>query len=98
MQWFVEANYGMFIHFGLYSQLGGVWQGKQVRGYAEWIQGNGNINEKGGNLLLNVGPDGNGLIQPEAIAILKQTAELLEAAPINKKIPLVTQVPGIKVK
>lgn len=56
------------------------------------------INEKGGNLLLNVGPDGNGVIQPEAIAILKQTAELLEAAPIHKKIPRVTQVPGIKVK
>ncbi|MBT4757856.1 MAG: hypothetical protein HOO08_05630 [Opitutae bacterium] len=72
--------------------------GQAGRGYAEWIQGNGNINEKGGNLLLNVGPDGNGLIQPEAIAILKQTAELLEAAPIHKKIPLVTQVPGIKVK
>ncbi len=32
MQWFVEANYGMFIHFGLYSQLGGVWQGKQAVG------------------------------------------------------------------
>ena len=56
------------------------------------------INEKGGNLLLNVGPDGNGVIQAEAIAILKQTAELLEAAPIHKKIPRVTQVPGIKVK
>lgn len=57
-----------------------------------------NINEKGGSLLLNVGPDGNGEIQPEAIAILKQTAELLEAAPIVKKIPQVTRVPGIKVK
>ena len=43
MQWFVEANYGMFIHFGLYSQLGGVWKGEQVRGYAEWIQGKANI-------------------------------------------------------
>ena len=29
----------MFIHFGLYSQLGGVWQGKQVQnGYSEQIQ------------------------------------------------------------
>lgn len=56
------------------------------------------INEKGGNLLLNVGPDGNGVIQAEAIAILKQTAELLEAAPIHKKIPRVTEVPGIKAK
>ena len=23
MQWFVDAQYGMFIHFGVYSQLGG---------------------------------------------------------------------------
>ena len=29
----------MFIHFGLYSELGGVWEGKPVtRGYSEQIQ------------------------------------------------------------
>lgn len=54
------------------------------------------INEKGGNLLLNVGPDGNGQIQPEAIAILKETAELLEEEPIRKSIPKITKVPGIE--
>lgn len=43
MQWFSEANYGMFIHFGLYSQLGGVWKGKNFDGYAEWIQSNADI-------------------------------------------------------
>ncbi|MGB1875185.1 MAG: alpha-L-fucosidase, partial [Akkermansiaceae bacterium] len=43
VQWFAKADYGMFIHFGLYSQLGGVWKGKQVAGYAEWIQGKANI-------------------------------------------------------
>ncbi len=53
------------------------------------------INEKGGNLLLNVGPDGNGRVQPEAYAILKQTAELLKATPIHKKTPKVTAVPGV---
>ena len=53
------------------------------------------INEKGGNLLLNVGPDGNGVVQPEAYAILKQTAELLKATPIHKKTPQITSVPGI---
>ena len=56
------------------------------------------INEKGGSLLLNVGPDGSGEVQPEAIAILMQTAKLLEAAPITKKIPPITRVPGIVVK
>ena len=43
MEWFAEAKYGMFIHFGLYSQAGGVWKGKQIKHYAEWIQGNANI-------------------------------------------------------
>ncbi len=27
MQWFTDAKYGMFIHFGLYSQLGGIYDG-----------------------------------------------------------------------
>jgi len=53
------------------------------------------INEKGGNLLLNVGPDGNGVVQPEAYAILKETAELLKAKPIHKKTPQITAVPGV---
>jgi hypothetical protein len=38
MEWFVHAPYGMFIHFGLYSLLGGEWKGRQIDGYAEWIQ------------------------------------------------------------
>ncbi|MCJ7935740.1 MAG: alpha-L-fucosidase [Chryseobacterium sp.] len=38
MHWFKEAKYGMFIHFGLYSQLGGVWNKDTIKGYAEWIQ------------------------------------------------------------
>jgi len=38
MQWFVEAKYGMFIHFGLYSQLGGIWEGKEIPYLGEWIQ------------------------------------------------------------
>ncbi|MHC5118934.1 MAG: alpha-L-fucosidase, partial [Planctomycetota bacterium] len=43
MQWFADSQYGMFIHFGLYSQLGGVWKGTQVKGYAEWIQSKAKI-------------------------------------------------------
>ena len=43
MQWFTDAKYGMFIHFGLYSQLGGVWEGKEIKRYAEWIQANADI-------------------------------------------------------
>lgn len=43
MEWFSEAKYGMFIHFGLYSQLGGVWKGETAKGYAEWIQARAEI-------------------------------------------------------
>lgn len=43
MAWFAEAEYGMFIHFGLYSQLGGIWKDKTVGGYAEWIQSKASI-------------------------------------------------------
>ena len=37
MQWWDEARFGMFIHFGVYSDLGGVWKGEPVEGYAEHI-------------------------------------------------------------
>ncbi len=37
-------KYSMFIHFGVYSELGGVWQGKAVtRGYSEQIQAHAGI-------------------------------------------------------
>ncbi len=35
----LESKFSMFIHFGLYSKLGGVWDGEPVRrGYSEQIQ------------------------------------------------------------
>lgn len=43
MEWFNEAKYGMFIHFGLYSQLGGIYKGNDSGRYAEWIQSNAQI-------------------------------------------------------
>ncbi|HXU81971.1 MAG TPA: alpha-L-fucosidase [Polyangia bacterium] len=36
--WFRDARFGMFVHWGVYSTLGGVWQGQPVKGYAEHIQ------------------------------------------------------------
>ena len=37
-------KYSMFIHFGVYSQLGGVWNGEPVRrGYSEQIQAHAGI-------------------------------------------------------
>ena len=38
MQWWREARFGMFVHWGVYSGLGGTWQGQAVHGYAEHIQ------------------------------------------------------------
>jgi len=37
MDWWKKAKFGMFIHWGLYSLLGGVWNGKEVRYYSEWL-------------------------------------------------------------
>ena len=38
MQWWREARFGMFIHWGVYAQLAGVYNGhEQQRGGAEWI-------------------------------------------------------------
>lgn len=28
MEWWNEARFGMFIHWGLYSEAGGYWDGK----------------------------------------------------------------------
>ena len=37
--WFDEARFGMFVHWGLYSNPAGVWQGKKNKhAYAEWLQ------------------------------------------------------------
>jgi len=40
MEWWREARFGMFVHWGLYSGLAGTWEGKPVgtRGGMEWIQ------------------------------------------------------------
>lgn len=37
-KWFKEAKYGMMVHWGLYSLLGGEWKGRRSSSYSEWIQ------------------------------------------------------------
>ena len=37
MKWFREARFGMFIHWGLYAQAAGSWDGKPDDGAGEWI-------------------------------------------------------------
>jgi len=34
---FDESNFGMFIHWGLYSHLAGEWEGKTYYGIGEWL-------------------------------------------------------------
>ena len=53
------------------------------------------VNTKGGNLLLNVGPDGNGVVQQEAVSILLEAGKLLEANPIEKMKPTIEAVPRL---
>ena len=36
-KFFDESNYGMFIHWGLFSYLGGKWKDKTYYGIGEWI-------------------------------------------------------------
>lgn len=37
LQWWREARFGMFIHWGLYAIPAGVWKGKDIPGIGEWI-------------------------------------------------------------
>lgn len=34
--WFKEAKFGMIIHWGLYSLLGGEWKGQRIKTIGEW--------------------------------------------------------------
>ncbi len=37
MEWWREAKFGMFIHWGVYSVPAGVYNGKNISGIGEWI-------------------------------------------------------------
>jgi alpha-L-fucosidase len=37
MQWFRQAKFGLFIHWGLYSIPAGEWKGQPIAGIGEWI-------------------------------------------------------------
>lgn len=46
IQWWKEAKFGMFIHWGIYSLPGGEWKGKKVSGYAEHLMRKEKISRK----------------------------------------------------
>src|SRR3954471_22866048 len=43
LEWFREAKYGMFIHWGLYALPAGEWKGKRSLGLGEWIMNRSKI-------------------------------------------------------
>src|ERR1700754_2300732 len=43
MAWWREARFGLFIHWGVYAVLGGVYDGHQIGKAAEWIMNRGKI-------------------------------------------------------
>ena len=43
MQWWRQARFGMFIHWGIYSVPAGTYQGKPIGGIGEWIMHNAKI-------------------------------------------------------
>ncbi len=46
IQWWKDAKFGMFIHWGIYSLPGGEWKGKKVSGYAEHLMRKEKISRK----------------------------------------------------
>lgn len=43
MEWWREARFGLFIHWGLYAQPAGVWKGEEIPGISEWIMARAKI-------------------------------------------------------
>jgi len=43
VQWFTEAKFGMFMHWGLYSHAAGVWKEKKYYGIGEWLMNRAKI-------------------------------------------------------
>lgn len=43
MEWWREAKFGMFIHWGVYSAPAGYYHGQPVKGIGEWIMNHGKI-------------------------------------------------------
>jgi alpha-L-fucosidase len=43
LEWWRDARFGMFIHWGVYSLPAGTWDGRQIGGIGEWIMNRGKI-------------------------------------------------------
>ncbi|MFA6290888.1 MAG: alpha-L-fucosidase [Victivallales bacterium] len=46
-EWFAHDRFGMFVHWGLYSNPAGIWNGRKMKhGYSEWLQASEHIPRK----------------------------------------------------
>ncbi|MBD0400248.1 alpha-L-fucosidase [Flammeovirga sp. EKP202] len=45
-QWYTDAKFAMFIHWGLYAQMAGEWDGEHYFGINEWIMKRAEINSE----------------------------------------------------
>src|SRR5438874_12653147 len=43
LQWWTDARFGMFIHWGIYTVPAGEWNGREIEGLGEWIMNRGKI-------------------------------------------------------
>ncbi len=43
LQWWTDAKFGLFIHWGVYSVPAGTYNGQQINGIGEWIMNRGKI-------------------------------------------------------
>ncbi|HMF01313.1 MAG TPA: alpha-L-fucosidase, partial [Terriglobia bacterium] len=43
LNWFRDAKYGLFIHWGLYAIPAGEWKGRRSLGLGEWIMNRSQI-------------------------------------------------------
>src|SRR5689334_1771586 len=43
LEWWRDARFGMFIHWGLYALPAGYWDGKEIPGIGEWIMNRARI-------------------------------------------------------
>ncbi len=43
MDWWKQAKFGMFIHWGVYAVPAGIYQGKEIKGIGEWIMNTAKI-------------------------------------------------------
>src|ERR1039458_8957202 len=43
LEWWTQARFGMFIHWGVYTVPAGEWNGKPIAGLGEWIMNHARI-------------------------------------------------------